>query len=239
MCGRFTSFSDPDQLAQFFRVDEVRTEALPERYNVAPSLDIYAVIERDDKRALGTLQWGLVPFWANDPKKAPSPINARIETLLEKRFFRDPFERRRCLLPADGFYEWRVTDQLDDKGKPRKQPYYIHRKDGHPFAFAGIWSSWRSKEDPQAPPLYSCAIVTRDARTPVMKRLHDRMPVALPEDAWGRWLDVEGEQDHEGLVAYVADLPPPDLEAYPVTTRVNHVRNEGAELLARDDEPVG
>ncbi|HEX9890035.1 MAG TPA: SOS response-associated peptidase [Nitriliruptorales bacterium] len=234
MCGRFTSFSDPDQLAQFFQVDEVATSALPERYNVAPTQEVYAVIERDAKRALGTLRWGLVPFWAPDPKGAPAPINARIESLLDKQFFRDPFERRRCLLPADGFYEWRQTGQLTEKGKPKKQPYYIHRVDGKPLAFAGIWSSWRARDDPDAPPLYTCAIVTRDAVGPVMKRLHDRMPVALPEEAWERWLDVE-DTDAQALVGYVIDLAPPELDAYPVTTRVNNVRNEGPELLARDE----
>lgn len=234
MCGRFTSFSDPDQLAQFFEVDEVRTDPLPERYNVAPTQEIYAVIERDGKRALGTLQWGLVPFWAANPKEAPSPINARIESLLEKRFFRDPFERRRCLLPADGFYEWQQTEDADSSGKPKKQPHYIHAADGSPLAFAGIWSSWRSKDDPDTQTLYTCAIVTRDAIGPMMKRLHDRMPVALPREAWQPWLDIE-DQDPEELVAYVRDLAPPRLDAYPVTTRVNNVRNEGAELLARDD----
>lgn len=237
MCGRFTSFTDPDQLAQFFSVDEVRTETLGERYNVAPTQQIYAVIERDDLRALGTLQWGLIPFWASDPKKAPSPINARLESLLEKRFFRDPFERRRCLLPADGFYEWKVTDELSAKGKPKKQPYYIHRADGQPLAFAGIWSSWRSKDDPDAAPLYTCAIVTRDALGAMMKGLHERMPVTLPEEAWERWLDVD-DTDAEALVSYVADLTPPELDAYPVTTRVNNVRNDGADLLVRDEDPA-
>ncbi len=234
MCGRYVSFSTPEQLAEAFEVDEVRTEALPARYNVAPTLDVYSIITREGSRRLGTLRWGLVPFWSRDPKKGPSPINARLDSLLEKRMFSDPFARgRRCILPADGFYEWRETGELTAKGKPKKQPYYIHASSGEPLAFAGIWGSWRPKDDPEADPLYSTAIVTTAAEG-MMRNLHDRMPVVLPERLWATYLDADA--DPQALHRELADLGAADLAAYAVTTRVNNVRNEGPELLERAED---
>ena len=157
MCGRYVSVSTPERLAEHFEVDEVRTENLGERYNVAPTLDVYSVIEHDDERRLGTLRWGFVPFWSDGPKKGPSPINARIEGIHEKGMFKDAFARRRCLIPADGFYEWL------DRESGKKQPYYFHHPDDEPLAFAGIWSSWRPEDDADGDALYSCAIVTTAA----------------------------------------------------------------------------
>ncbi len=182
MCGRYVSVSTPEQLAEHFEVAEVRAGDQGQRYNVAPTLDVYAVIERDGARRLGTLRWGFVPFWAKQLKGAPSPINARIESIDGKMFAR-AFERHRCLIPADGFYEWRERE-----GR-RKQPYYIHDPDDEPLAFAGLWTSWR---DPQAgedaEPLYSCAIVTMPAKGPVAD-LHDRMPAMLPRTLVGGLAD--------------------------------------------------
>lgn len=224
MCGRYVSTSTPEQLAEHFSVDEVRTDALGERYNVAPTLDVYSIIERDGQRRLGTLRWGLVPFWADDPKKAPSPINARVETIHDKHMFRDAFEKRRCILPADGFYEWQ---EREAGGK--KQPWFIHDPEDLPLAFAGIWGVWRPKDEPDAEPLFTCAILTTEARGR-MADLHDRMPVMLPSQLWRTWLSAD-RQDAEHLQEVVAALGTPRLEARRITDRVNNVRNEGQQLL--------
>ena len=224
MCGRYVSVSSPEQLAERFRVDEVRTDSLGTRYNVAPTLPVYAVIEHDETRRLGTLRWGFVPPWSKDPRKGPSPINARLEGLAESRMFAPAFTRRRCLVPADGFYEWQ------DRGEGRrKQPYYIHDPDGAPLAFAGIWTSWRdpAEEDPE--PLFSCAIVTTDA-TGEIERIHERMPVMLPEGLWADWLTAPEEQAPH-LREQIRGLGAPAVVAERISTRVNNVRNEGPELL--------
>ena len=224
MCGRYVSTSTPEQLAEYFSVDEVRTDSLGERYNVAPTLDVYSIIEREGHRRLGTLRWGLVPFWADDPKKAPSPINARVETIHEKRMFRDAFEKRRCILPADGFYEWQERED-----RKKKQPFYIHDPEDLPLAFAGIWGVWRPKDEPDAEPLFTCAILTTEARGR-MAELHDRMPVMLPSQLWESWLSAD-PQEAEHLQEVIAALGTPRLEAVTITERVNNVRNDGRELL--------
>ena len=224
MCGRYVSTSTPEQLAEYFSVNEVRTESLGDRYNVAPTLDVYSIIERDGNRRLGTLRWGLVPFWADDPKKAPSPINARVETISDKRMFRDAFEKRRCILPADGFYEWQERE-----GTTKKQPWFLSDPEDLPLAFAGIWGVWRPKDQPEAEPLFTCAILTTEARGR-MADLHDRMPVMLPSQLWATWLSAD-RQDAEHLQEVVAALGTPRLEARSITDRVNNVRHDGPELL--------
>jgi putative SOS response-associated peptidase YedK len=226
VCGRYLSLSDPETLAERFAVDEVRTGSLGQRYNVAPTLDVYAVIEREGHRRLGTLRWGFVPHWTTRLKGAKQPINARVESIATSRMFADAFERRRCLLPADGFYEWQQRD--DDS----KQPYLLADPGGQPLAFAGVWSVWRDPDQDDPDPLFSAAIVTTAARGE-MERLHHRMPVVLPERLWADWLTAEaGDAPH--LIDAVAALGPPRLRATPISTRVNDVRNEGPELL----EPV-
>lgn len=218
------SISTPEQLAEHFGVSEVKAADQGQRYNVAPTLDVYAVIERDATRRLGTLRWGFVPFWAKQLKGSPSPINARIESI-DGRMFGRAFERRRCILPADAFYEWK---KLDD-GK-RKQPYVFRAPDHAPMAFAGVWSVWR---DPQAgedaEPVFSCAIVTTAARGP-MTQIHDRMPVVLPERLWSDWLSASPEEAPH-LKEAVSALDAPRFDATTLTDRVNNVRNEGPELL--------
>jgi putative SOS response-associated peptidase YedK len=229
VCGRFLSLSDPGLLAERFRVDEVRTEALPPRWNVAPTLDVYSVIERDGTRRLGTLRWGFVPHWTERLRGARTPINARIETVATSRMFADAFAKRRCLLPADGFYEWQVREDGS------KQPFHLHAPDGGPFAFGGIWTVWR---DPAAvadagadevTPLFSTAIVTTAATGP-LRDIHERVPLIVPERLWADWLTADAD-DAPHLEAAVRALGPPTLVAEPITTRVNDVRNEGAELL--------
>jgi putative SOS response-associated peptidase YedK len=224
VCGRFLSLSDPEQLAERFAVDEVRAPSLGQRYNVAPTLEVYAVIEREARRRLGTLRWGFVPYWVRELKGARQPINARIETVATSKMFADAFRRRRCLLPADGFYEWQ------DRGEGRaKQPYLLADPDGAPLAFAGIWTVWRDPavEDPE--PLFSTAIVTTEARG-AMADLHERMPVVLPERLWADWLTAD-EDEAPHLLEAVAALGAPRLTATPISRRVNDVRNDGPELL--------
>ena len=224
MCGRYVSVSSPEQLAERFDVDEVRTDSLGARFNVAPTLPIYAVIEREDHRRLGSLRWGFVPPWSKDPRKGPAPINARLEGVAESRMFATSFARRRCLLPADGFYEWR--DQGEGR---RKQPYHIHDPSGRPLAFAGIWTSWRDRQVEDPDPLFSCAILTTAAKGPIAD-VHERMPVILPEALWGAWLAGD-EHQVASLRDEILHLDAPQVVAEPITTRVNNVRNDGPQLL--------
>jgi putative SOS response-associated peptidase YedK len=221
VCGRFVLFSEPGQLARLFEVDTVTTEPLPARFNVAPTSEVYAVAQaRDGERRLGRLVWGFVPHWADGPR--PGPINARAETVTRRPMFRDAFDRWRCLVPADGFYEWR-----EDPDTGEKIPHYYHRRSGTPLAFAGLWSVWRPDGD--AEPLRTCLIITTDAVGPV-RDVHDRMPVALQRAHWDAWLDPnQGADDLHPLV--VDPGLPDDLEVRVVSTTVNDARNEGAELI--------
>lgn len=235
MCGRFLSLSDPELLAERFAVDEVRTDPLPQRWNVAPSTDVYSVIERGGSRRLGTLRWGFIPHWTERLRGARTPINARLETVATTRMFADAFARRRCLLPADGFYEWQVREDGS------KQPYHLHDPDGAPLAFAGIWTSWRDPEatpDPdtgEVAPLFSTAIVTT-AASGELAAIHERVPLILPRQLWADWLTADADEAPH-LEAAVRALGPPALVAEPISTRVNAVRNEGPELLEPPDTP--
>ncbi len=221
MCGRYVSLSSPDRLALQFGIDEVLSESLGERYNVAPTDEVYAVVAHRGRRRLGTLRWGLVPPWASEPGAGPAPINARLETITDKRLFAPAFASRRCLIPADGFYEWQA-------GATGKRPFYIHDPAGQPLAFAGIWSRWSASDGTRT--VASCAIVTTAAAGP-MSPLHDRMPVVLPRSVWDAWL-VAPPEDATPLRDTVAALPPPALAIREVSPRVNSVRNDGPSLLA-------
>jgi putative SOS response-associated peptidase YedK len=225
VCGRYASFSSQEQLAEHFHVDAVRGEALPPRWNVAPTLDVYSVIERDGTRRLGTLRWGFVPHWTKTLKGARAPINARLEDVATSRMFATAFAKRRCLLPADGFYEWQAQD---DGG--RKRPFHLHAPDGAPLALAGVWTVWRDPADsPDADPLFSAAVITTSA-SGELARIHDRVPLIVPERLWADWLTADAaEAPH--LEAAVRALGLPDLIAEPITDRVNDVKNEGPELL--------
>ena len=208
MCGRFVAASPRDVLRDHFGVDDVHGGELPASYNVAPTDPVHAVIREDGQRVLDQLGWGFVPAGAPDPARASRPINARAETLLERPLFR---AHRRCLVPADGFYEWEQT------ASGRKQPYFIHKADGGPLAFAGVWDEWRDA-------LRTCAIVTTRAAEPV-SRLHERMPVVLDPEAWTDWL--AGDLDPRDAGA----LDPAPLALRPVSTRVNDVRNNDSSLV--------
>jgi putative SOS response-associated peptidase YedK len=272
MCGRYTSTSSVEDLAKLFQVDEVRTDPLPARYNVAPTLDVYAVAVRgrpDDgkgpRRALGTFRWGLVPSWAKDPSVGSRMINARAEGITGKPAYRQAVARRRCLLPADAFYEWQRRTGHD--GRPAgKLPYAIRRRDGQPMAFAGLWEVWRpgpvpeaaerpgpareaaerpgpapeaADSHPPAPdgePLRTCAIVTTAAND-LMAPIHDRMPVVLAPEDWATWLDPAS--DVERAVGLLVPAPSEWFEVYPVSTLVNKVANDGPDLLVPLPAPPG
>jgi putative SOS response-associated peptidase YedK len=232
MCGRFTSRTPAADLAAYFGVDEVVAPDLGARFNVAPTDEVYAVAESSDgTRRLGTFRWGLIPFWSKDDRGGAKMINARAEGVADKPAFKRAFERKRCIVPADGFYEWERT------GGTRKQPWYIRRADGAPMAFAGLWDSWRpaDSDDPserEARKVRSCTIITGEPNEAVA-RLHDRMPVLLPPDAWDAWLDPDNH-DVASLQGLLVPAPASLLELLPVSTAVNTVTNEGPELI----EPV-
>ncbi len=221
MCGRFVITEPPDVYANWFGVDAVRTEALAPNYNVAPTDPVYAVAAHDGQRQLGTFRWGLLPFWAKDRRIAARHINARLETLAEKPAFKDSFARKRCLIPADGFFEW---EPIPDKGK---LPHYIYAADRHPLAFAGLWSSWRDPETEER--VRTCTIVTGDPDE-VVKPLHNRMPVMLGRDAWDTWLDPDN-RDVAALAELLARPPAGRLAEHAVSTLVNDVRNNLPETV--------
>ncbi len=223
MCGRFVQKEQPEAYAEFFGVDAIRTDPLPPSYNVAPTDPVYAIAEHDGKRLLGTFEWGLLPWWAKDRKMAAKHINARVETVADKAAFRDSFREKRCIVPADGFYEW----EKRDKGK---LPHYIYRSNGEPLALAGLWSSWR---DPETEERHrTCTIITGEPND-LVSPLHDRMPVILPAAVWGAWLDpaIEDESTVRALLRSVEE--PSDLAEHPVSTLVNKVQNNVPELIDR------
>ncbi|MGH3829702.1 MAG: SOS response-associated peptidase [Pseudonocardiaceae bacterium] len=230
MCGRYASTRSPATLAvEFDAVDGTDGAARGAAYNVAPTTPVLAVVTRHPRdpsgvpdpdrtvRAIRVMRWGLVPHWAKDPAVGSRLINARAESAANKPSFRDAVARRRCLLPADGWYEWR-----------RKQPFFITRADGSGLAMAGLWSTWRPP-DSTAPPLVTCAVLTTDAVGPLAE-IHDRMPLLLPAQAWRDWLDPDCADPGELLEQ---PLAVPALELRPVSTAVNNIRREGPELIER------
>lgn len=222
MCGRFTLSQDPDVYATYFGADAVRTEALAPSYNVAPTDPVYAVAEHDGERLLGSFRWGLIPWFAKDRKVAARNINARVETAAEKPTFRDAFAKRRCLIPADGFYEWEKLGE--GKGK---LPHYIYATDRTPLAFAGLWGSWRDPETEAR--IRTCTILT-GSPDPLVRPIHDRMPVILPARTWDDWLDRE-TQDVARISALLRDAEGPSLAEHPVSSLVNSVKNNLPDLI--------
>jgi putative SOS response-associated peptidase YedK len=213
MCGRYTLRSSRESIAQAFDVPEV--PELPARYNIAPTQSVPAVRVDPDRRVreLSLFLWGLVPSWADDPSIGNKMINARAETVAEKPAFRHAFKSKRCLVVADGFYEWRKFDR-------NKQPYFIRMKDERPFAFAGLWEYW--ERDTGA--LQSCTIITTEPND-LVAPIHDRMPVILPESDYDLWLDPE-VGDPKRLKPLLAPYPEHEMEAYPVSTMVNSPAND-------------
>jgi putative SOS response-associated peptidase YedK len=222
MCGRFVSMTDADGLVRFFTVDDRKADDLPASYNVAPTDPVYAVVEHDARRVLVTFRWGLVPSWADDVKVGSRMINARVESAADKPAFRTALARRRCLIPADGFYEWRKEGET-------KVPHLIHHVGGTPLAFAGLWEVWRDPADPEAPLLRTCTILTT-AATGHLSDLHPRMPVVLDPERWAPWLDRDLTDAHEAK-ALLEPLDVDLLAHHAVSTEVNAVRNNHAGLL--------
>jgi putative SOS response-associated peptidase YedK len=221
MCGRYTLKSRAEIIAETFGVPVPPT--LPERFHIAPSQQVLAIRERSggDQRELVALQWGLVPFWADDPEVGSRMANARSETAATKPAFRASFGSHRCLIVADGFYEWQARN-----GK--KQPYYIRLKSDSPFGIAGLWDRW----DKQGEPLETCTILTCDANEPMLA-IHDRMPVVIPPESFDIWLDPE-IHDPRKLARLLRPFHPDEMTAYPVSALVNNVRNDSAGCI----EPV-
>jgi putative SOS response-associated peptidase YedK len=258
MCGRYASSRSPDDLAEEFEVVDPRLDqALPADYNVAPTKEVYAVLDRaprpadeesgtakaDAVRQLRVLRWGLVPFWAKDPSIGSRMINARMETVAEKPAFRRAFASRRCLLPADGYFEWYETQQRIGTGKAAKfakQPFFIKPKDGSVLAMAGLYEIWKDPTrepddaDDQADPgrfLWTCTVLTTEA-TDEVGRIHDRMPLLVTRDRRTAWLNPETPKDQ--LPDLLVPAQQSGLEAFPVSTAVGNVRNNGPELV----EPI-
>lgn len=215
MCGRYTLKSRPEIIAEVFGVPVPPT--LPQRFNIAPSQQVLAIRQQPGgrQRELVALQWGLVPFWADDPGIGSRLTNARSETAATKPAFRGSFRARRCLVVADGFYEWQDRDG-------RKQPYYIRLKSGQPFGMAGLWDRW----DKQGDAIETCGILTCDANEPMLA-IHDRMPVVIPPESFAVWLDPD-RHDPGGLSRLLRPFHADEMTAYPVSTLVNNVRNDSA-----------
>jgi putative SOS response-associated peptidase YedK len=263
MCGRYASARKRIELLEEFRVERDRvSEPLQADYNVAPTKRVYAVVTRDARpsesgeqapdgqdgrtaaadavsgvaRELRVVRWGLVPFWAKDPKIGSRMINARAETVASKPAFRHAFKRRRCLLPADGYYEWQRPDgtDADSPGKGAKQPYFICRGDGGPLAFAGLYELWRDAalpEDHERAWLWTATIITTSAPDE-LGQIHDRMPMVIDPERWADWLDPAAS-DPADVAALLAPAASSGLISYPVSTAVNSVRNNGPELITR------
>lgn len=242
MCGRYASSRRPEDLVEEFEIDTVEVaETLAPDYNVAPTKQVYAVVERppaadrEPERQLRTVRWGLVPFWAKDPSIGSRMINARMETVDEKPAFKRPFAKRRCLLPADGYFEWYPTEQRSKAGKPLKQPFFIRPKDGSCLAMAGLYEIWRDPTRDEDDPLrflWTATVLTTTAEDSV-GHIHDRMPLVVEPARRQAWLDprtADEGTDHQALRALLVPAAPGLLDAFPVSTAVNNVRNNGPEL---------
>jgi putative SOS response-associated peptidase YedK len=271
MCGRYASARKRIELLEEFRIERDRvSEPLDPDYNVAPTKRVYAVVTRDSRpseptgrqargaaeaapapdagpaavaRELRVVRWGLVPFWAKDPKIGSRLINARAETVDSKPAFRHAFKRNRCLLPADGYYEWQLPDgSSEDKpaGKGAKQPYFITSGDGGPLAFAGLYELWRDSalpDDHERAWLWTATIITTSAPDDLGK-IHDRMPMVIDPRRWSDWLDPAND-DPADLLALLAPAASGGLISYPVSTAVNSVRNNGPQLIERAESAPG
>jgi putative SOS response-associated peptidase YedK len=259
MCGRYASSSRPEDLVEEFDIEADRTRervrsilAAPQSppagapdFNMAPTKAAPVVLTRAIRgereaaptRQLRLLTWGLVPSWSGDVKVGLAMTNARCESVLVKASFAKAAACRRCLVPADGWYEWQVSPTARDaKGKPRKQPFFIHRSDGAPMAMAGLYEFWRDKslaeDDPDAWLSTYCVITT--AAEPGLDRIHDRQPLVLERESWDDWLDP-AQNDLRQVKAHLEFSAPGRFDAYPVSAAVNSSRNNGARLL----EPLG
>jgi putative SOS response-associated peptidase YedK len=225
MCGRYALSLAGEDLEEYFEIDEVAGPLPGPDYNIAPTDPVPAVFERErdggTRRMLAGVRWGLVPSWSKDASGAARLINARMETVAEKPAFRRAFASRRCLLPADGYYEWYPVTL--DSGKPGKQPYFIRPAGGELFVMAGLYEFWKA---PDGSWLTTATVITTSAADEV-GQLHDRMPLAVTREHWDAWLDPGFTGDALGLLT----VPAPSLRFYPVSMAVNKVANDGPELI--------
>jgi len=233
MCGRFVSTTPLSALAEQLLVDDVRTDDDRPNWNVTPRSSVAIVAatptgrSHESTRVLDRVRWGLVPSWAKDEKIGDRLINARAETITEKPAYRSAFAKRRCLIPVDGFYEWKVVP-----GQKAKQPMFIHRPDGALIVLAGLYENWKDKNDPDAQWIRSCSIVTTGANSTI-SAVHNRMPVILPPERHDEWLDPDNH-DVESLRRLLVPAPEDALTFYPISLAVNRPANNGPQLL----EPV-
>ena len=223
MCGRYAVTSAPEAIRALFGYGE--RPDFPPRYNIAPSQPIAIVRLVDGKRSFALVRWGLLPSWVKDPNNFNLQINARGESLTEKPAFKAAVKRRRCLIPADGFYDWKALGG-------RKQPYYVRAKSGGPLAFAGLWETWTG---PNGEELETATIVTTRANR-MLAEIHDRMPVIVPPEAFDLWLDC-ANVDAETAAVLIAPAPENLLEAYEVSPGVNRTANDNPQLIERHSAP--
>jgi putative SOS response-associated peptidase YedK len=217
MCGRFVQYSDPDFYASAFELDSL--SAATPRYNLAPTQQVLVVRNTDERRELVPLRWGLIPSWSKGPDNRYSMINARAETVNAKPAYRTAFKHRRCLIPTEGFYEWRKEGRA-------KTPFLIRRKDGESFGMAGLWERWRGKDDET---IESCTIIVTEANA-LVRDLHDRMPVILAPEGYGAWLDPENK-DADGLRRMLRPADPAPWMLREVSRKVNSPKNDGPDLI--------
>ena len=221
MCGRFTLSTPPEVISMCFDIETDSFNYLP-AFNIAPTQNVLTVRNRDNSKHAQTMRWGLIPFWAKEAKIGNKMINARSETVIENNVFKTPFQKSRCLILADSFYEWvRVSKS--------KQPIRILLDSEKPFAFAGIWESWKDPNDPNADAVESCSIITTHANT-LIQPIHDRMPVILPRELESDWLDLDNT-DTSFLREIMIPFDPGLMKCYPVSQAVNSTKNEGKDLI--------
>jgi putative SOS response-associated peptidase YedK len=240
VCGRYAATKDPATLAAEFDALDTLDDAPATDYNVAPTKNVVAVVQRHPRdeegepdpsttvRSLRVMRWGLVPVWAKDLSVGARMINARSETAATTSAFRTSVAKRRCLVPADGWYEWKRDGKV-------KQPFFMTRPDGRSLAMAGLWSVWRDPANKEGPPVISAAVLTTDS-VGQLADVHDRMPLLMTEDSWASWLDPDADDVTELLGTPPSIELVSSLELRPVSTKVNSVRNNGPELLEREEE---
>ena len=224
MCGRFTLHTERDVVAETFQVDLSGLENYEPRFNIAPQQDVLTLVASEAGLEPRHMRWGLIPYWAKPLAKLPSMINARIETVAEKPAYRDAFRRRRCVVLADGFYEW----QGSDRNRP-KQPFWIHRRDHAPFAMAGVWDRWTGG-DTESAPLISCSVVTAPSNAAVAA-IHPRMPVILRNERVNAWLSHENDGARERLLALLKPVGAEELASHPVSPEVNNPSHHSPQLI--------
>ena len=222
MCGRFSLHKPESQIREAFNLEHTEPVGLEPRYNIAPSQDVPIIRDTETSREMVMAQWGLIPNWSKESKTKYSTINARIESVAEKPTYRTPFKRRRCLIPADGFYEWKVVNG-------NKVPHHIRMKDGKVFAFAGLWDRWESDGES----LDSCTIIVMPANA-VMKPIHERMPAIIAPAHYDYWLDSR-ITDKQEIMLYLNSVQSIQLKAYPVSPWVNSPKHNDERCI----QPAG